>query len=323
MKHRPAIRQIILAASFALVLCALVMAIPSAEAQKQAGPNRPGAVPEGYVITPFGYFHPSCVREVASGDTVLADGRVQHEDGTADATAPVCSYPRYTASGETVAAGPKPPTISHSWIASGNSVNTTSPFGALTANWVVPPAPKTDHGQTVFLFPGMEDFVLDETIIQPVLGWNAGFFGTNWSIASWNCCPSGTTNYSTPVEVYSGDTIYGSIESNWKAGTNPQTTWNITTDDQSIGKSTTLKKTPAEGQSFTWAQGGALEVYEIVKCSDYPPNKSATFYNLALYDQNLKRYPNPGWFLYNFSGGLAPQCNYGGTMGTTKVTLDY
>jgi hypothetical protein len=322
MKRRPAIQQIILASSFALVISALVMSIPSAQAQKQAGPNRPSAVPEGYVITPFGYFHPSCVREVASGDTVLPDGRVQHEEGTVDADAPVCSYPRYSASGETVAAGPKPPTISHSWIASGNSVNTTSPFGALTANWIVPPAPTTDHGQTVFLFPGMEDFVLDETIIQPVLGWNAGFFGTNWSIASWNCCPNGTTNYSTPVEVYSGDVIFGKIESNWGPG-KKSSTWNITTEDKTIAKSTTLKKTPSEGQRFTWAQGGALEVYEIVKCSDYPPNKSATFYNLALYDQDFNRYPNPGWFLYNFSGGLAPQCNYGGTMTKRKVTLDY
>lgn len=318
MKRPLAVLLIMLAISLVLVL-----AIPPAQAQKLAGANRPAAVPEGYVITPFGYFHPSCVRAVESGGTALADGRIQHEDGTVDAVAPSCAYPHYTAQGAVVTAGIKQPTISHSWIASGNSVNTASPFGALTANWVVPPAPATDHGQTVFLFPGMEDFVLDETIIQPVLGWNAGFFGTNWSIASWNCCPSGTTLYSTPVEVYSGDTIFGSIETNWRAGTQPQTTWNIVTEDQTIGKSTTLKKTPGEGQNFTWAQGGALEVYEIVKCSDYPPNKSATFYNLSLYDQNFKRYHDPGWFLYNFSGGLAPQCNYGGTMDLTSVTLTY
>jgi hypothetical protein len=317
MKRRPAMLPLILAMSLVLVI-----ALPSAQAQKLAGPNRPSAVPEGYVITPFGYFHPSCVREVASGDTVLADGRVQHEDGTADAEAPTCAYPHYTSQGETVAVGTKQPTISHSWIASANAINTTSPFAKLTANWIVPPAPTTDHGQTVFLFPGMEDFVLTETIIQPVLGWNAGFFGTNWSIASWNCCPSGTTLYSTPVEVYSGDTILGTIKSNLPAGTG-NSTWNITTKDETIHKHTTLKKTPSEGQTFTWAQGGALEVYEIVKCSDYPPDKSAAFYNLALYDNNFNKYPNPGWFLFNFAAGLTPQCNYGGTMGVSKVTLDY
>src|ERR1700729_3814536 len=98
MKRHPAMLPIILATSFVLVV-----ATQSARAQKLAGPNRPATVPEGYAITPFGYFHPSCVREVASGDTVLADGRVQHADGTADAKAPVCGYARYTAKGEIVA----------------------------------------------------------------------------------------------------------------------------------------------------------------------------------------------------------------------------
>jgi len=307
---------IILATSFVLVI-----ATPSAHSQKLAGPNRPAAVPQGYVITPFGYFHPSCVRAVASGDTVLADGRVQPTDGAVDAEAPVCGYPQYTAAGEIVSVGPMPPSITHSWIESGNAVNTTSQFGELTANWIVPPAPTTDDGQTVFLFPGMEDYALDETIIQPVLGWNAGFFGTNWSIASWNCCPSGTTLYSTPVKVNPNDIIFGTIISN-SAGTTAST-WNITTEDTTTGKSTTLRKTPSEGQTFTWAQGGALEVYEIVQCSDYPPNKSTAFYNLELRDDNFNIYYDPGWVLFNYWGGLTPVCNYGGTMAKTTVTLHY
>jgi len=79
MKYHLAMLLTIPAASFVLVGLT-----PSAQAQKLAGPNRPAVAPQGYVITPFGYFHPSCVREVASGDTVLADGRVQHADGTVD-----------------------------------------------------------------------------------------------------------------------------------------------------------------------------------------------------------------------------------------------
>jgi hypothetical protein len=34
-----------------------------------AGPNRPANVPDGYVITPVGYFHPSCVQSLAKGET--------------------------------------------------------------------------------------------------------------------------------------------------------------------------------------------------------------------------------------------------------------
>jgi hypothetical protein len=318
MKRHLAMPPIILATSFISVI-----ATPSARAQKPAGPHRPAAVPEGYVITPFGYFHPSCVREVASGDMVLADGRVQHADGSVEAESPVCGYPHYTVWGRIVAAETKPPTISHSWIASGNAINTTSSFGELTASWTVPPAPTSDDGQTIFLFPGMEDYATDTTIIQPVLGWNAGFFGTNWSIASWNCCPSGTTHYSTPVQVNSGDIILGTIKSACSAGTKSCSEWNITTEDQTTGKSTTLSKTPSKGETFTWAQGGALEVYEIVRCSDYPPNKSTAFSNLALYDYNFNKYSDPGWVFLNYTSGLASQCIYGGTMATTKVTLDY
>jgi hypothetical protein len=109
-----------------------------------------------------------------------------------------------------------------------------------------------DDGQTVFLFPGKEDYATDTTIIQPVLGWNAGFFGTNWSIASWNCCPSGTTHYSTPVQVNSGDIILGTIKSTCSAGTKSCSEWNITTEDRTTSKSTTLSKTPSKGQTFTW-----------------------------------------------------------------------
>jgi hypothetical protein len=318
MKRHLAMLPIILATSFVLVI-----AIPSVQAQKLAGPHRPAAVPEGYVITPFGYFHPSCVREVTSGDTVLADGRTQHADGSVDAQAPVCGYPHYTARGEIVTPGVKPPTITHSWIESADAINTTSSFGELTANWKVPPAPTSDDGQTVFLFPGMEDYATDESIIQPVLGWNAGFFGTNWSIASWNCCPTGITNYSTPVEVNQGDTIFGTIKINCKAGTKSCSKWNITTEDQTTHQGTTLGKTPSEGQTFTWAQSGALEVYEIVQCSDYPPNGSAVFSKVALYDYNFNQFSDPGWILFNYSGGLTPQCNYGATISKTTVKLDY
>jgi hypothetical protein len=301
---------------------ALLMAIPCAQGQKTAGSNRPTTVPEGFVITPFGYFHPSCVRGVDSGDAVLADGRIQHADGTVDANAPVCNYPHYTASGETIAAGLKQPSITHSWIVSANAINTTSPFGKLTANWIVPPPPTTDDGQVVYLFPGMEDYALDESIIQPVLGWYKSSTGTNWNIASWNCCPKGTANYSTPLPVNSGDTIHGTIKSNLPAGTSTST-WDITTEDITLGISTMLRNTPSENQLFTWAQGGALEVYGIVQCSDYPPNNSVAFYDLALYDKSFNKYPNPGWVLFNYSTGLTPQCNYGGTMGTKKVTLNY
>jgi len=320
MKRNPSMLPIVVS----ILLFLAVTAIPRAQAQKQAGANRPSAVPAEYVITPFGYFHPSCVRGVANGDTVLADGRVEHRDGTVEADAPVCSYPHYTARGEMVSAGAfgvDPETIVHSWIEDGSATTSTA-YGKLNATWPVPSAPTTFDGQTVYLFPGLVDYNTDQTIIQPVLGWNS-FFGQVWSIASWNCCPSGTANYSSPVQVNTGDTIYGLIKSTCKAGAQSCSKWNITTKDKTTKKSTTLAKTPSEGQTFNWAQSGALEVYEIVQCSDYPPENATTFSKVALFDYNFQKISNPGWSFTDYYSGLDPQCNYGGQVSATKVTLDY
>ena len=295
-----------------------------AQAQVPAGPNRPPQVPEGYVITPSGYFHPSCVRRLAEGETLLAGGHVlQHADGTVEKI-PACSYPHYTARGEVVAvsaASVEPPSISHSWIEYAG-VTTSTSYGELTATWTVPVGPTSSDGQTVYLFPGLEDYQDVVSIIQPVLGWNADF-GKAWGIASWNCCVSGTTWESSPVSVNAGDTILGTIKDTCSAGTESCATWNVTSKDVSLGKSTTLGNTPSEGQTFNWAFAGALEVYNIVQCTDYPVLGSLTFSAVSLYDYNFDLISSPGWSITNLSSGLTPQCEYGGQAAATQATLDY
>src|ERR1035441_2122355 len=68
--------------AFSQVLASYTQQASSLNMLPVAGQNRPATVPEGYVITPFGYFHPSCVQSLAKGERLLADGRVQHADGT-------------------------------------------------------------------------------------------------------------------------------------------------------------------------------------------------------------------------------------------------
>jgi uncharacterized repeat protein (TIGR02543 family) len=289
-------------------------------AQAPAGPRRPSSVPSGYVITPSGYFHSSCVLHLAKGEMLVADGRVlQRADGTLEEI-PVCKYPRYTARGEMIAPTLRPPSISHSWIED-FSVTTGTSFGEVTATWPVPSAPTSSDGQIVYFFPGLEDVNDIVSIIQPVLGWNADFSGA-WGIASWNCCVSGTTQESSPVRVNLGDTIQGTVKSTCSAGTLSCSTWNITTDDVSSGGSTTLSNSPNEGQTFNWAFAGVLEVYNIVQCSDYPPNGEITF-NAALYDDEFNQLSNPGWSFTNLASGLTPQCSYGGQGASKQVTLDF
>jgi hypothetical protein len=287
-------------------------------------------VPDGYVITPSGYFHPSCVRHLAVGEALLAGGSIaRHADGTTE-NVPACAYPRYTASGEIVDG---PLMITHSWIEYA-SVKTSTSYGELTATWTVPPAPTSNSSncqtlpntcQVVFFFPGLEDADLSTTsILQPVLAWNNDFPGA-WSIASWNAGPDGNAWESQALSASPGDQIEGTIQNTCSAGTVSCPTWNVTTEDFSTVQSTTLSATPSEGQTFNWAFSGALEVAKVGQCSDYPPNGSLAFSDVALYDYNFDRISNPAWSFTNRAKalGLTPQCGYGGQVAATQVTLDY
>ena len=165
----------------------------------------------------------------------------------------------------------------------------------------------------------------EESILQPVLGWNdpIATLGAVWSIASWNCCLSGTTQHSEFVPVNVGDTIAGSIQSTCGAGTLSCPAWNITTTDETTGGSIVLSNTPSEGQTFNWAFAGVLEVYDVSQCSDYPPNSGTIFSNLYLQDNTFTPIANPGWTFDNQSAGLTPQCSYGGQAYGAQVELNY
>jgi len=288
--------------------------------------NRPPNVPAEYVITPFGYFHPSCVLLLAEGNTLLADGRVQTADGRVEA-AHVCNYPHYMPSGGIVAADgnssqTNPPEI-EGWLESVSATTSTS-FGKISATWPVPPSPTSDDGQCDYFFPGFEDSNDVLSIVQPVLQWGSGCYitgGAQWIIASWNCCMNGTTWHSTPVDVNAGDTILGTITPTCKTKKNYCATWNIVSEDKTTGKKTTLAKSPADGQIWNWAFGAVSEDYGVVQCSDFPDDSSITF-TVQLYNQQRKLIGNPNWQGTQWNSG-PPSCNYGWKITKTQETLKY
>lgn len=313
---------VVLTASLLLVF---LLAVPVL-AQQPAGPGHPAGVPDDYVATPFGWFHPSCVRAVASGDTVLPDGRVKHADGTVSVAAPRCTYPHYSARGELVTEGVSP--LVSGWVEDGE-VTTATSYAKLSGGWVVPPAPSTtSDNQTLYFFPGMQQYNPPPnqplSIIQPVLAWNGAYGPANaWGIASWNCCLGDqSTWYSTYRTVKPGDTIVGTMVSTCAPGTLACPTWNITTTDQTTGGTTTLGNSLSYGQTFNWAFAGALEAYNVNLCSDYPPNGSIAF-SSALYDYNFTLIPNPGWSFVSRFQYQTPKCNYGGSAHPTWIGLDY
>ena len=310
------------------VMLFVIMALAMLHAQKPAGPNRPATVPSDYVITPVGYFHPSCVRQVKEGDTLLGDGRIQFKDGTEETIAPVCSFPHYTAKGELVGSpNPGPLEISHSWIEAGQ-VSDSTPYDGVWATWPVPQTPTTNDGQTLYFFPGLMHTPSDpDLIIQPVLGWDDGQSGVGpWNIASWNCCPSGMAWYSTPVTVNPGDQISGTVMA--ACGdviVQSCSRWSITTTDTTTQGTTTLNITYPSLLTFEWAVSGALEVYSIYQCSDYPPDGSITFSNVLLFNNYFVPITDPGWSpeYWVTQGQTDPWCNYNATTTDTTVTLTY
>lgn len=301
----------------------LVAGLTAAQALPRAGDHRPANVPADYVITPFGYFHSSCVHQLARGEQVRKDAKaIQHADGSLEAVN-TCAFPQYNNKGELAAKNGTPvkqPTIGHAWVEY-SSVTTSASYGELVAEWTVPPAPSTFSGQTVYLFPGMEDYADVVSIIQPVLGYNSDYYAA-WGIASWNCCVSGHVFEATPQRVNPGDTIYGAMWDTCAAGTLSCPTWDILTYDLSTGAYSEMINTSSYGQTFNWAFAGALEVYNIYYCSNYPPSNSTSFHNLYLYNQNFSLIASPNWSVSNTSGGLTPQCGYGGNM-QQQVTLTY
>ncbi len=279
----------------------------------------PAGVPEGYVVTPFGYYHASCVQILAEGDELRPDELViQHKDGSLDSMR-ACAYAHYTAGGEAVPAEAKDPSIKHAWIEDVFAKTSTS-YGGLLTEWKVPPAPKSNNGQTLYFFPGLEDDKDVKTIIQPVLGWNSDYKDA-WGIASWNCCTKGTVFESNPVPVKSGDTILGAMYNNCKAGTLECTSWDVITQDLTSKKQTALLKTSNFKQTFNWAFSNVLEVYNVVKCADLPPNDALTASDIALFTDKDVQIKAPAWFVSVAS--VTPKCGYGASGTETKITITY
>ena len=143
--------------------------------------SRPASIPDGFLLTPRGYFHESCVKPLDKGDVVAHDIQaIRHLDGTISALA-VCQFPFYTAKGEAVYRDARPtrsPDISNEYLeyaetyASPNHTDSAS-FAGVIGQFNVPPAPaSTSQNLTLFFWPGLIDAQEYENLLQPVLAWS-------------------------------------------------------------------------------------------------------------------------------------------------------
>ena len=139
---------------------------------------------EDTVLTPGGLRPRSLVHELQPGYRVSgADGRLRTLDPSGQVVADhglVPVKPRgFPLLPRNVNRPPRPggvaPDLGSGWITYASWTNDTgTPVSRFATTWVVPPAPATRSGQTIFLFNGIQNSTM---IYQPVLQWGSSAAG--------------------------------------------------------------------------------------------------------------------------------------------------
>lgn len=247
-----------------------------------------------YVRTPAGLYHRTCIYDVGDNSTIESDGTVKQGDGVSFKPS-TCSYPHFKTDrssdqGSKTQESTATRSSSNGWVENGwveeAHYYTEQPIHKLTAKWIVPTTPQTVSGQLIYLFPGLSPSSFN-TILQPVLQWGYGGAaggGTYFAIASWNC--DNNCYHSSLKTVKAGDQLLGSMTA-YFCNNNDQCQWTVTTTDTTSGVSTTLDTYVVDPMTFVFS--GALEVYNLTLCGQYPKTGSTLFTSLAVYDKNLHR----------------------------------
>ena len=284
--------------------------------------GRPPNVPEVFVPTPAGWFHPTCIRQAAPGERVLEDGTVLEPNGSKRPITP-CFHPRYTSDGTPVYPfspdpGPVPASIDWAWLASGVGINSIG-VQSMTAEWTVPNAPLSYDGQILYLFPGLQD---GSRILQPVLGYNTqGLGGAKWEISSWNCCVWGTIWRSSGFDVSPGDPITGVMTgSNCNSSTGVCSDWSIATGAVHNGDFDLTILLTGVSTAMTDIRAGALEVYYIDYCNQLPASAGTAFTNVSVNRVDGTAYLG-GYF--SSIATTTPDCMRTVTTSTTSATINY
>lgn len=155
------------------------------------------------------------------------------------------------------------PAMGSGWITYSGWTNASgTPISSFTTTWTVPRAPRTDSGQTLFLFNGIEpgDF---SHILQPVLQWgpSGAGGGSYWSVASWYV-GGGNAFHTNLVRVAEGDVLIGVMSLIGQRGA----AFDYASEFSGIA-GTTLNVT--NNPELRWASE-TLEAYNVSACSDYP-----------------------------------------------------
>jgi hypothetical protein len=239
-------------------------------------------VPEEMVLTPGGLRPLSLVHKVEHGYRLSSgEGRFRILNPSGQVVAdhgPVLTRPGglpLMPRNVSHPAGAEVPAFGSGWITFASWTNNTgTPVSRFATTWVVPPAPATQSGQTIFIFSGIQN---SSMIYQPVLQWgqSAAGGGNFWSVASWYADgQGGSAFFSDLTQVNVGDTLTGvmTLTGTGPAGDNYDCNFSgIANSDLVI----------TDQQELTWCIE-TLECYGITQCSDYPATSKTRMYAIDL-----------------------------------------
>lgn len=266
--------------------------------------SAPSVRQSDYIQTPAGLYHRSCVHEVQNGTKVDERMRATRRDGSR-IQIPTCQYlPKRTPPSDSPASSVLLGPTNNGWIENaGSSLSGGATYHKISANWIIPSTPTGTYpgSEVYYTFPGLfnADFIL-----QPVLqyGYNNLFGGSYWSIASWRCGPSSCL-YSTPKTASAGDALSGSVTASGCSG--GTCTWTIITKKVATNDSTVW--TVSDDDDYNKITGGAVEVFGLTSCSQYPTN--GVFYSQVIVYNSSNTQIYPAWNK-TVTSGLSPSCNF-------------
>jgi len=148
---------------------------------------------------------------------------------------------------------------------------------SFNGTYTVPGDPKSkDTDQVLFYFIGLENIEETEaenqgpgslestiTILQPVLTW--GNTEEGWSMASWNCCPTGQTWMSSSItDLKAGDQLNAEIS----VGEQYSTVSSTLLDKKGLVLETAALSVDTSDREFDWMDV-TLEVYSLTECEEF------------------------------------------------------
>jgi len=298
-------RKSIRVAVVATAICASLAGFAPAASAAPPPSGPPGQLPPpsyaealaspDWAPTPVGLAYKSCVHEVPDGAFVSEDGTVS-VGGVVVEKLPACPYsgivpvPRSPQAQAALAQAATNGEKNHGASAGKDSQapvpyaggwwldswwTSSSQITNLIAHWTVPANPAST-GALLYLFSSVEPGS-GGAIVQPVLQWGTSPLGGGnyWALATWYVVGKSVIAASPLLKTSAGHLVTGTMS---RTGS---VMWTVKATDSTTGGWVGMSANTSY-TSWTAVQGGVLETYYVMWCSQLPNTTSLVFSNISV-----------------------------------------